>query len=151
MAQVGVPGPPWPVPDNCGLPGALQCRPLLLHVSQPRPADQHGGQWLAQVMMIMMWTMPSKYLSSLWQWHSAFKSPNVTVPNFLDEDEVRASCIYKSFCEILNYKRLCPCVSLSRPVLSFDHFWFKYPQPVQWTLIKYLNTPSQGSGIDLYI
>ena len=30
---------------------------------------------------------------------------------------------------ILNYKRLCPCVSESRSVLSFDHFWFKYPQP----------------------
>ena len=32
-------------------------------------------------------------------------------------------------------------------VLSFDHFWFKYPQPRQWHWYKYLNTPSQPSWI----
>ena len=53
---------------------------------------------------------------------------------------------------ILNYKRLCPCVCLSVcHVLSFDHFWFKCPQPVQWHWIEYLNAPSQGRGIDLNI
>ena len=37
------------------------------------------------------------------------------------------------------------CLSVSH-VMSLHHSWFKYSQPEQWHWIKYLNTPSQGSG-----
>ena len=55
--------------------------------------------------------------------------------------------------QILTSLTIKGCVRLSvcLSVTSFHHFWFKCPQPVQWHWIKYLNTSSQGSGIDLNI
>ena len=49
---------------------------------------------------------------------------------------------------ILNYKRLCLSV---RHVMSFHHFSFKCPQPVQWYWYKHIITPSKCSNSELNI